>query len=256
MQDYEERQERKRERLENAAEKAANESAARIGAARRMTDHIPFGQPILVGHHSEKRHRRDLDRINSNMSKGFEAHKRAEELSRRADAIGTGGVSSDDPAAVAKLEAELAKLEAMHARMKTANVLVRKKDRAGLIASGFTEKQADGLLTPDFCGRLGFPSYAITNNGANIRRVKERIESLRALAVRPVMETIEGEGWTITEDADENRVLISFDEKPSAEMRAKLRSAGFVWSPTRSAHVRKRSNGAIYAAKYALGVTA
>jgi hypothetical protein len=37
-------------------------------------------------------------------------------------------------------------------------------------------------------------------------------------------------------------------------MLDKLRSAGFKWSPTRCAHVRQRSNGAIYAAKHALGV--
>jgi hypothetical protein len=47
---------------------------------------IPFGQPILVGHHSEKRHRRDLARIDSGMSKGFEEGRKADRLAAASEA--------------------------------------------------------------------------------------------------------------------------------------------------------------------------
>src|SRR3990167_587842 len=39
---------------------------------------IPFGQPILVGHHSEGRHRRALSRLDAHMSKACESTKMAE----------------------------------------------------------------------------------------------------------------------------------------------------------------------------------
>lgn len=60
---------------EARAERAATEADVRLGMARALGDMIPFGQPILVGHHSEKRHRSHLNKIDTNMRKGVEAHK-------------------------------------------------------------------------------------------------------------------------------------------------------------------------------------
>jgi hypothetical protein len=253
---YEQRQEARRERLAAAAERTRNEAQTFLSRASGMADAIPFGQPILVGHHSEKRDRRFRVRIGDTMRKGIEARQKADELERRAASVGTGGISSDDPEAAVKLRAELAKLEALQERMKSANRCVRRGDRAGLAALGFSEQQIEMLFKPDFAGRLGFPDYAITNNGANCRRIKQRIVELEKRAQAPGVEPIVGEGWTISEDTEENRVIIRFDEKPSREILAALRQYGFKWSPTRGAHVRMRSNGALYAAKCVLGVNA
>ncbi len=60
--DYEERRESRIERLENRVAAAQTESNAAYEAAHSIMKHIPPGQPILVGHHSERHHRRDLDR--------------------------------------------------------------------------------------------------------------------------------------------------------------------------------------------------
>jgi hypothetical protein len=190
------------------------------------------------------------------MRKGIEAARKAKELEQRAASVGSGGISSDDPAAVRKLREELAGLESLQERMKSANRCIRRGDRAGLAALGFREQQIDELFTPDFVGRLGFPGWRITNNGANIRRIKQRIEELEKRVQTPGIEAITGDGWTICEDVEENRIIVRFDEKPSREILAALRQNGFKWSPTRGAHVRMRSNGALYAAKRALGVNA
>jgi hypothetical protein len=251
---YELRQEARRERLAAAAEKTRRESQALLDGAHTMAGIIPFGQPILAGHHSEKRDRRFRGRIASKTRKGFELSKKAEELERRAESVGSGGISSDDPEAIEKLRAELAKVEAAQERMKNANKCVRRNDRAGLAALGFSERHIGQLFTPDFAGRLGFPDYAITNNGANARRIRQRIEELEKRAQTPTRETIVGDGWTISDDAEENRIVIRFAAKPSREMLDKLRSCGFKWSPTRGAHVRMRSNGAWYDAGRVLGV--
>lgn len=68
------------------------------------------------------------------------------------------------------------------------------------------------------------------------------------------MAPIEGDGWRIEDHTDEQRLWIVFDRKPERAMLEELRRAGFKWSPTRGAHVRMTSNGALWAAKRALGV--
>jgi hypothetical protein len=253
MNAYEAKQEARRERLEDRSHKLTIEAGDLYGRARSMADIIPFGQPILVGHHSEGRDRNYRGRIHGTFAKAFAAQNKAQELARRAESVGSGGISSDDQDAITKLRDKIATLEALQERMKTANKAVKKKDRVALAKQDFTEEQIDGLFTPDFCGRVGFASFEITNNGANIRRMKERIEHLEALAVKVVMEPLEGDGWSITEDAEDNRIVIRFDEKPSKEVLAQLRSSAFKWSPTRKAHIRMRSDYAIHLAKEIVG---
>jgi hypothetical protein len=231
MNEYEAHQEARRERLEAAAQRTKEEAAARFKSAER-------GYGINF---------KDIER-------GAKLEKKAQELARRAESVGSGGISSDDPDAVTKIRAEIEKLEAQQKRMVAANKLIRKNDREGLAAMGFSEGTINQLFQPDFCGRLGFPDYATTNNGANIRRLKKRIEEIEARDQTPPAATIEGDGWSIEESAEENRVIIRFDAKPSREKLSELRSAGFKWSPTRGAHVRMRSNAATYWAKRIVGV--
>ncbi|MEV5930955.1 ParB/RepB/Spo0J family partition protein [Streptomyces cellulosae] len=75
--DREERAEDRAERYSDRAGRAAASSEARHEAARSIMRGIPFGQPILVGHHSERRARRDAERIDSNMRASIEERDRA-----------------------------------------------------------------------------------------------------------------------------------------------------------------------------------
>ena len=250
-----ERQEARRERLEEAAEKTQAAADAALNAARIAANAIPFGQPILAGHYSANRDRRFRGRITTNMRNGIKLVEKAKELKRRASAVGKGGISSDDVNAIAKLQAQVVALEAMQTKMKKSNQLVRKNDRDGLAKLGYSESEIAKLFTPDFMGRLGFPAWMVTNNGANIRRIKERIKILEKAATKPEIEPIIGDGWSIREDVSENRIIITFDEKPCREVLAKLKHSGFRWSPTRGGHVRMRSDSAIRAAKLALEIS-
>ena len=67
--DYEDRKEARIERLEEKAAKAEEKSMKQYQNMRRISENIPFGQPILVGHHSEKHARKDVERINNHMRK-------------------------------------------------------------------------------------------------------------------------------------------------------------------------------------------
>jgi len=101
--------------LHDKADRRASAAAGRQAAADQIANSIPFGQPILVGHHSERRHRRDLDRMHTNQGKALQ-------LGREADQAAAGAASAErhmqhryNPVTVAnrihELQAELRRYE-------------------------------------------------------------------------------------------------------------------------------------------------
>jgi hypothetical protein len=254
MNSYEAKQEMRRMRYREQADKAQKEYEDRHNQARAMASVIPFGQPILVGHHSEKRDRNYRDRIHNTFGKAFHALDKARHYEDKAASVGTGGISGDDPDAVAKLRAELESLERGQQSMKDANAAIRRgktpEERiAALLALGYKEEDARSLLQPDFAGRVGFPSYSLSNQSANMRRIRERIAALEKLAAREAREE-KNSLYEYREDKEENRVMFLFDDKPCEEIRAVLKSRGFKWSPTRGAWVRQLTSAALYAAAF------
>ena len=138
--------------------------------------------------------------------------------------------------------------------MKAANAAIRKgktPDRQipALLELGLTQSQAEELLKPDFCGRIGFASFSLQNSNANIRRVEQRIRELERAAERNVTREQEGNGYTYREDVEENRVMFIFPDKPEADVRSLLKRHGFKWSPSRNAWVRMLNNAGRYAAE-------
>src|SRR6202011_5067272 len=126
---------------------------------------IPLGQPILVGHHSEKRHRSHLKRIDQHFAKAQEHHEKAEHYRRRVTALESNrAIFSDDPDASEKLVDKIERLKKRQGMMKRANELIRKSDRDGLADLGFSDDTIAKLFHANFTGRLGFPNYALTNN--------------------------------------------------------------------------------------------
>lgn len=67
-------------RADNSCEKAAG-----------MGSVIPMGQPILVGHYSERRHRKAIERIDRNMQKSVEETQKAEYFSDKARRLSRAG---------------------------------------------------------------------------------------------------------------------------------------------------------------------
>ena len=243
-------------RMRERAERLAAAAGSADAAARAIADRIPMGQPILVGHHSEARHRRDIGRIQRGFTKAVELRDEAESLRRRAKrSEASDAVSSDDPEAVEKLRSKLDGLERDRARMVSANKAVRStKPRAGLAALGFSESLITKVLTPDPMGNIGFPAYALRNAAGEAGRLRKRIAELEARATRPATPPIELAGARI--DEAENRVRIVFDAKPNEAVRSALKSAGFRWSPTSGTWQRHASNAAWYEAKRILQVEA
>ncbi len=233
---------------------AEAQAATTYDRAKQMGEAIPFGQPILVGHHSEGRDRNYRQRIHNTYGKAFDLQKKADHYVKKAAAVGDGGVSSDDPDAIAKLMGQVEQLTSNQEHMKKINQVIRKHkgdaegQRRALLGLGCSEESAQTQITPDYAGRVGFPSYALTNNNANIRRIQQRIKQLQANQERAPV-SIQGIGYAYAEDVEGNRVMFMFEGKPEKSTREMLKRNGFRWSPTRGAWVRQLNNAAIWQAK-------
>lgn len=246
---YEAKKAARLDRMRERADRLKTESRASSEAAHRIADHIPMGQPVLIGHHSEKRHRRDIERIHKGHTRAVELAKEAGALERRADrSERVNAISSDDPDAIEKLRTKLASVENDRTRMAEANRAVRSANpRAALAAIGFSAALIEKALTPDPMGNIGFPPYALRNAAAEANRLRERIKLLEQRVTKLAPATLYGFGVRI-EEAD-NRVRVIFDAKPDEATRGELKRAGFRWSPTSGAWQRHASNAAWYEAK-------
>jgi hypothetical protein len=257
---YEEKKQQRIERLRDRADKARDRSTSLYEQGMGALRQIPFGQPILVGHHSEGRDRRYRARAGAKIDRSIEESNKAEYYERRAEAAESNrAVSSDDPEAVVKLREKISAAEAIQAVMTKANAIVRQgkgvpreKKVEELVALGLTDSQAADLFKPDYMGRPGFPAYMLSNNNANIRRMKLRLAELEKAADRSTRTTEHAGGITVVENTDENRVQIIFPSKPDEATRKLLKSHGFRWSPYNNAWQRQLNNAGIYAARYVM----
>lgn len=223
---YEEKRQARYERLLASAKRAEQESTAAYKLSDQMASVIPMGQPILIGHYSEKRDRRYRERIHNKMRKGYELAQKAEHYRARAAAAEScNAIFSDDPDAVTKIGDKVTQLEKRQELMKAANKLVRKNDREGLLNMGFSETQIEKLFNPRW-GSPGFPSYELTNNGANIRRLKERAQQVeRKQAMKD--EDLEINGIRIEGRPSENRIRLYYGKRVDIETYKLLKQHGF-----------------------------
>lgn len=246
MSDFQTKRQARIERLEQRAEKMRAKSDALHEQANDMESVIPMGQPILVGHHSEKADRAYRKRIQGKLHKAFALQDYANELERRAQAAKLNtAIFADDPDAAEKLETKIARLEQRQDLMTVANKLIRRGDRDALRELGFDDARIEQLFQPDFLGRIGFPDYKIKNNGANIRRLKRRLEQVNFRSQQTDTETIIGR-VRILDNVQENRVQIFFPAKPADEIRTELKRHGFKWAPSTGCWQAYRGPNATY----------
>ena len=255
VQDFAERREARLERMRARAARLERESDASRARRHQIGDRIPMGQPILVGHHSERRHRKDIARIDTLMRKEVESRREAEDVKRRVRAAeaGRGGISSDDPEAVRLLREKLARSQEIHAAILLANKALKQgKDAdAAAIMQPYWRDAARQIQIWQSMAHRTIPT---TNSSAEIRRIEKRIKELTQRRAEPAR-TEEVVGDARIDEAD-NRVRIFFPGKPSGEVRDALKRAGFRWSPTSGAWQRMASHGAWYEARRIVGAPA
>ena len=112
------------ERFENYSEKRGDEAERARQAVAAIADNIPLGQPILVGHHSERHARRDAERIETGIRKALKLWETSTYWVRRA--------------AGALAHAKYKELPAVRARrIKTIEADKRSAERAAKTAEAF-----------------------------------------------------------------------------------------------------------------------
>lgn len=182
---YRERRLAKAERLRDWAEKRDQKSNAAYNTASDIISRIPAGQPILIGHHSERRHRRDLERHDQNMRRSIEHSDKAEEMRSRAENIEAAAdhaIYDDDPDAIERLQEKLHGLEARRDAIKAYNASCRRKQPDLFVLP--EDLREDATSQSHFMvvmrGPNGeLPAYALSNLSGNINRTRKRLERLQ-----------------------------------------------------------------------------
>ena len=193
---------------------------------------------------------RKKEKQNAARERNEERYAEVQGIVQRIRSVGTGGIMSDDKNAIAKLSAKLADLERLQETMKSANAYFRKhKTLEG--CPGLSDeaiRRMSGGLTD-----VPYPGWALSNNNANIRRIKERIATLEKEAQRAAENAdaapVEGDGYKLVENAELGRIQFIFDGKPDEDTRALLKSYGFRWSPSQGAWQRMLNDNGRYAAQ-------
>jgi hypothetical protein len=169
------------------------------------------------------------------------------------------------------LRREIEELERLQEAMKAVNAEIRKikvmpasaedRQRVGAqIAAkiGLRASTVIKALEPDFMGRVGFPSYATTNNLANIKRKRERLADEEAKAQRA---QAGGEDYTRTVQTERGPVEVRYNrEEDRLQLTfakgvidsALLKQAALHWTPSKGIHQRQLTDKAVYAIAYML----
>lgn len=200
---------------------------------------------------------RKKEKQNAARDKNAERYNEVQSILRRIRSIGMGGIKSDDKNAAAKLTAKLEALEKHQALMKAVNAAIRMKNtekgNAELHKLGYSDDEIRQLRTPDWSGHVGYPSFELSNNNANIHRIRDRIAALEREAQRVEDHAggapVEGNGYKLVENAELGRIQFIFDGKPDEDTRMLLKSHGFRWSPSQGAWQRMLNDNGRYAAQ-------
>lgn len=190
---YRERRLAKAERLRGWAEKRETQANAQLNRNPEMRHDIAFNtQP---GHIPERARMIAAD------DRAFASLKKAESMESRAagiEAAADKAIYSDDADAPEKLRERIAALEAARDHDKGINAAIRKAQKvqpdapperilAALVQAGTLTEKEGGYLARSYSLQpyhgLGYPTYHLTNLGANIRRQKVRLAEVEQAAV-------------------------------------------------------------------------
>lgn len=163
------------------------------------------------------------------------------------------GIRTGESGAADALQAKIDKAEELQTIMKAANTAMRKYAKKGpdaqavaMVEAGLTETQARGLLSPGRFGGPGFASFELTNNNANIRRMKEQLAKAKSLASMETKEIMIGD-VKIIDNLEDDRLQMFFPvERVARPIYDLLKSHGFRWTPSVGCFQAYRGNSANY----------
>lgn len=234
------------EKIDGLLDAYARKLAANMNKGYEITARVPS---IMIAGGSNFPVRKK-EKQNAAADKNMEEYREIQGLLDKIRSTGMGGISADDPNAVSKLESKLAKLEQAQETMKAVNAYYRKNktlDGCPHLSPEQIEKLKASMSGSYRANPKPFESYQLSNNNAEIRRLKNRIT---ALTRRKELGYVgwEFDGGRVEANTADNRLQIFFDEKPDKEIREELKGNGFRYAPSAEAWQRQLNDNAIYAA--------
>ena len=144
---------------------------------------------------------------------------------------GMGGIRQDDPQAIPKLQKKLDGLEKAQETMKAVNAYYRKHgtlDGCPHLSPENIENLKADMASGWHYEKKPFQSWELSNNNAEIRRVRQRIESLKLTRANEVAYVgWEFDGGHVEANRDQGRLQVFFDGKPEADARQQLKETRF-----------------------------
>ena len=163
---------------------------------------------------------------------------------------GMGGIRQDDPQAIPKLQKKLDELVKAQETMKAVNAYYRKHgtlDGCPHLSPDNIENLKADMASSWHYEKKPFQSWELSNNNAEIHRVRQRIESLTR-AKETVYVGWEFDGGHVEANREQSRLQVFFEDKPDADARQQLKEHGFRWAPSVGAWQRLLNGNAYYAA--------
>lgn len=240
-----ERLEARAERRREWADKAKAAASAAFHRAVQAVDGIPPGQPVLVGHHSERRHRAALDRHDTAMRKGCERDDMA--AHHRGAAAGierqlATSIFSDDADATGRLAVKAERIDDGADWMVAVNKAWRKAGKPDLRTPVAQWGEFPALAGLDEAGLARvvaalrhrwedrpqpFPAYAISNARANARRAASRIADIERQ--RQATKAAEDAGGVLVQCHGES-CSVRFADNPGRSIINNLKAARYWWN--------------------------
>ena len=172
------------------------------------------GQPIIIGHHSEKMARRLHEKAWQDIGKSIEEDKKSKYYKDKAESLENSKVIyNDDPNAIEKLKEKLEYLQKQRELIK-----------------------ADENHT----------GWQLQNIGARIRETKRRIARLEKLE-EIEFKDIEFIGGKAIHNKEINRIQLIFESIPDEDIRDAIKGRGFHWSRKNRAWQREFNENTIKA---------
>lgn len=212
--DFEERREARRLRYEELSKKAAERSSQYSNSTANRILAMTPGQPIIIGHHSEKKARRLHERAWQDIGKSIEEDKKSNYYKNKAESVENSKVIyNDDSNAIEKLKDKLE----------------------------YLEKQKELIKADE-----NHTGWQLQNIGARIRETKRRIVRLEKLD-KIDFKDIEFTGGKAIHNKEINRIQLLFDDIPDEDIRKALKGRGFHWSRKEGAWQREFNENTIKA---------
>ena len=197
---------------------------------------------------------RAKEKQNAARDRNMEEYNEIRGMLDKMRSVGHGGIQSDDPNAIEKLREKICVAEVMQEHMKIVNAYYRKhKTLEGCDALNDKEiREITASMARDWrTDPSPFASYELTNNNANIRRMRERLASLEKAKSTETKEH-DVKGVRVVENTETMRLQLFFPGKPDEATRTLLKSNGFLWAPSVGAWQRQLTSNGRYACKMVL----